>query len=203
MLEDKKKYLGAVAVILLLVVFGVGVKYGMHKSREASEEWRIEALTDADMQNETGAQEIYIQVYVTGSVQNRGVFKLNEGARVYEAVELARPQENAALDYVDMARVLEDGETIVIIDIDDMDINDTMTANIPRGGLQADGKVNINTALEGELAEKLPGIGPVLAQKIVEYRMQMGRFNSIEDIQNVSGIGEKRFADIKDKIKVR
>jgi len=62
--------------------------------------------------------------------------------------------------------------------------------------------ININTADEKQL-DALPGIGPTLAARIVEYRQANGPFKSIEEVKNVSGIGEKRFADIKDLITVR
>jgi len=68
----------------------------------------------------------------------------------------------------------------------------------PRGG---DGKININLASQSELTD-LPGIGSVLASRIVDYRRQHGDFNRIEDLRNVSGIGEKRFEAIQDKITV-
>jgi competence protein ComEA len=65
-----------------------------------------------------------------------------------------------------------------------------------------DGKVNINTANETELTT-LPGIGPATAQKIIDYRTTSGPFKSIEEIKNVSGIGDKKFEQLKDKIKVK
>jgi len=68
----------------------------------------------------------------------------------------------------------------------------------PRGG---DGKININTATKNELMD-LPGVGPAIADRIIEYRQQFGRFETIEDIMNVSGIAEGRFGRIKDKITV-
>ena len=72
------------------------------------------------------------------------------------------------------------------------------TAGEPRGG---DGKININIATQSELTD-LPGIGAVLASRIVDYRRQHGDYSRIEDIRNVSGIGEKRFEAIQDKITV-
>jgi len=71
-------------------------------------------------------------------------------------------------------------------------------AGAPRGG---DGKININLASQSELTD-LPGIGSVLASRIVDYRRQHGDFNRIEDLKNVSGIGEKRYEAIQDKITV-
>ena len=63
------------------------------------------------------------------------------------------------------------------------------------------GKVNINEAMQTEL-EQLPGIGPSLATRIIEYREQNGNFNNVEDLQNVKGIGDAKFNDIKDKVTV-
>jgi len=71
-------------------------------------------------------------------------------------------------------------------------------AGVPRGG---DGKININLATQSELTD-LPGIGNTLASRIVDYRRQHGDFQRIEDIRNVSGIGEKRYEAIQDKITV-
>ena len=70
-------------------------------------------------------------------------------------------------------------------------------------GVSSSGKVNINRASAAELEEHLSGIGPTLAKRIVEYRENNGPFRTIEDLCNVSGIGEKRFADIKDQIDVK
>ena len=72
------------------------------------------------------------------------------------------------------------------------------TVGVPRGG---DGRININLASQSELTD-LPGIGSVLASRIIDYRRQHGDFLRIEDLRNVSGIGEKRFEAIRDKITV-
>jgi len=76
--------------------------------------------------------------------------------------------------------------------------NTQENTGFPRAG---DGKININTATQSELTD-LPGIGNVLASRIVDYRRQYGHFSKIEDLRNVSGIGEKRYVAIEDKITV-
>ena len=73
--------------------------------------------------------------------------------------------------------------------------------NAKSNSLKEVGKVNINEAMQTEL-EQLPGIGPSLATRIIEYREQNGKFNNVEDLQNVKGIGDAKFNDIKDKVTV-
>lgn len=78
----------------------------------------------------------------------------------------------------------------------DNDNNESNSSNTSLSGT----KININTATETELSENLTGVGPATAQKIIEYRTKVGKFNSIEDIKNVSGIGDKTFEKFKDMI---
>ncbi len=139
-------------------------------------------------------KESYLQVYVTGEVKAPGVYKLQEGARVYEAVEMAGGVlATADLRRLDMARRLQDEETVFV----------PAVGEAPASSYFEPDKVNINTASVSELADKLTGIGPGLSQRIVDYRDAYGPFKKIEDIKNVSGIGEKRFQDIKENITVR
>jgi competence protein ComEA len=125
---------------------------------------------------------------------------------------MARALPAADLKNLNLARKLEDGEAVVVSSLADA------AGNVVEGGdspaqVQAGtgnksvrvgtGKVNINTASPQELDEKLPGIGPALAQRIVDYRTSQGRFGSIEDIKEVSGIGDKKYEAIKDLITVQ
>lgn len=132
---------------------------------------------------------------------------------MYEAIEAAGGElEDADLSKVNLAYTLSDGQKIYIPKIGEI-INEESEAieyvtsdfgnnvlieednNTESGG----GKVNINTANQTEL-ETLTGIGPSTAQKIIEYRNQNGKFGTIEDIQNVSGIGDSKFENIKNHI---
>ena len=82
-----------------------------------------------------------------------------------------------------------------------MNDNSANTGNESTSYNKEEAKVNINTASQAEL-DSLPGIGPALAQRIIDFRVENGNFNSIEDIQNVKGIGDSKYEDIKDKIVV-
>ena len=150
-------------------------------------------------------------IYITGSVKNPGIVKLKEESRIEDAIEAAGGlTENADISNVNLAYVLDDGTKIKIPNLDDEDIGDedVLSKDSGEGIIQEDEKttntniVNINKATENELST-LPGIGNSLATRIVEYRKQNGNFKTIEDIKNVSGIGESKFANIKDFISIK
>ena len=156
-----------------------------------------------------------IVVHITGAVQKTGSWVLPEGARIADAINAAGGNtQNADLNEVNLAYVLQDGQKIYIPTKEDKVrlerkvyimsgsgnnvIEQTVNAE---GNLESEGdkKVNINIATQNEL-ENLPGIGPSIAGKIIEYREQNGRFDKIEDLQNVKGIGDAKFEKIKEQI---
>ena len=139
--------------------------------------------------------------------------KIKEGSRLYEAIEMAGGSlEDADLTKVNLAYTISDGQKIYIPKIGDVinlqnELSEYISSGFGNndlieneGGIASGGeKVNINTAKQTEL-ETLPGIGPSTAQKIIDYRTKNGKFQSIEDIQNVKGIGDGKFEEIKDNI---
>ncbi len=158
------------------------------------------------------AEETEIKVYVSGEVEKPGLYKLKTGARVYDVLEMAGILPGADLTNAQPARKIQDGETIVLyppgqnpgITVPNKQgTNNASVSASATTSTNANGLLNINTASAQELDERLPGIGPTLAQRIVDYRSSNGAFASIEDINNVSGIGDKKFADIKELITVR
>ncbi|WP_245984593.1 helix-hairpin-helix domain-containing protein [Biomaibacter acetigenes] len=147
-------------------------------------------------------------VYVTGAVKNPGVYTLEDGMRVKDAIDLAGGiLPEADLLRLNLAKKLHDEDKLYVPKIGEVSSEqpgqESLIVADGTGGISSysDGKININTASLSEL-DTLPGIGPTTAQKIIDYRTQNGPFKSIEDIKNVSGIGEKKFEQIKDKIKV-
>lgn len=127
-----------------------------------------------------------ISVYVEGEVVNPGIYTLGNGDRVADAIEAAGGfTSNADQSSVNLSAALKDGAQIHVY----------KTGEVPQ-------KVNINTA-EVWLLESLPGIGETLAQRIVDYRIANGYFQSIDDLKQVDGIGAAGFEKIKDKIAVR
>lgn len=197
-----RRWLAAIGVIILLA-FAAGIKYQTYNDNQKQEEQiLIEELNPEKTAPEKQAQEeeSLIRVYVCGEVEHPGIYQLEPGSRLHQVLEMAVALEAAELRYLGMARELIDGETIVVPAVGDVEIA-KVTASSPVNA--ATSKVNINQASAEEIASKLSGIGPVLAQRIVDYRSAQGPFQNIEDLQEVSGIGDKRYNDIKDRICVR
>ena len=147
-----------------------------------------------------------IRVYVSGAVRQPDGVTLPPGALVRDALEAAGgPTSDADLDRINLAHTLADGEHIRVPAVGDEPTPiPTAAASASSGGGEPaalTGPVNINTATAAEL-EALPGIGPALAQRIVEYREANGPFTAIEQIQNVSGIGPAKFEAMKELIVV-
>ncbi|MEN2983477.1 MAG: ComEA family DNA-binding protein [Dictyoglomaceae bacterium] len=140
--------------------------------------------------------ENFIIVHIAGAVANPGVYKLLEGSRVIDGIQAAGGAlPSADLDRLNLAEYLEDGSKILV---PEKFISSTLSSTI-KGNVFSNNKININFASEKEL-ENLPGIGPSLAKKIVEYREQNGPFKSLEDLERVRGIGKKKIEQIKDLI---
>jgi DNA topoisomerase-1 len=147
------------------------------------------------------ASQMTPAVYVGGAVERPGVYRLPLGSRVYQAIEMAGGAFFLDPRYLDMARKLVDEETIFVPTREEIEAGIGSQLTLTYYG-QAD-KLNINTASAQEIAANLSGIGPVLAERIVEYRNKNGSFKSIDEIKKVNGIGEGRFEEIKDHISVR
>lgn len=141
-------------------------------------------------------------VHVCGAVQNPGVYTLEEGSRIYQAVEAAGGfTQDAGADYLNQADRVSDGMKIYVPDLDEL--QDMAWQEIPGNafGNAEDGLVNINTADEALLCT-LSGVGSSRAKSIIAYRQEHGSFQKIEDIMNVEGIKEGLFQKIRDNITV-
>jgi competence protein ComEA len=138
--------------------------------------------------------EIFVDV--TGAVNNPGVYTLTGKSRVIDAIKAAGDSAPGAdLSTINLARVLSDGEQIYV---DSTVVN---SAGVRVTKTVHSGPININRATAHQL-DALDGIGPVIAQRIIEYRKLNGSFLSIDDLQKVSGIGAAKFAQIKAKVRI-
>lgn len=157
---------------------------------------------------ETSGEPKTLFVYVCGEVCRPGVYELPENSRVYQALDAAGGLTGAAdRKTINQAELLSDGQQITVYSVEETSapIFSGTAAGSPSGiqqpGSGNSGKININTAGKEELMT-LSGIGESRAEDIIRYREEHGKFSSVEDIQNVSGIGEKSFQKIKDQIEV-
>lgn len=159
----------------------------------------IDARPGTMLSEETEPEPKEIIIHVAGAVVKSGVYHLPEGSRVIDAITAAGgAAAEADLDAINLAQPLIDGQKVWVPKAGEQPVGEANSASGAAGG---NGKVNINT---GDLTQlqTLNGIGPSLAQRIIDYRTNNGPFRQIEDIKNVSGIGAKRFEQLKDYITV-
>ncbi len=181
---------------MLLVVAAGGAMYGYY-----GEDGTVE-LGAAERPAEVPEEKI--AVYVIGAVNRPGVVTLDAGARAADAVNACGGVlPTADMEHVNMAQLLKDGQQLRIP-------QKAAAEELPVGGQGKSsrasshgksGKININTADE-KVLDELPGIGPAMAKRIVEYREREGMFRSPEELKNVRGIGEAKYEKIKDRVEI-
>lgn len=148
-----------------------------------------------------------IVVYISGQVHKPGVVKVHKGSRLYETLSQVGGliEDTYDKDRVNLARIVKDEEKIYIPKIGEElnkeDITDITTTMDNQSNLYyTNGKININKAPKEVLIE-LSGIGEAIADEIIKYRIK-NKFDSIEELQNISGIGEKKISKIRDLITI-
>lgn len=200
-----------IIIIAILVIILIGWKYYDSKNYEEVNSQEILATNTKKENKNSNEEEDMMAVHITGEVKKSGVVKIKEGSRIEDIIEAAGGlTENADITNVNLAFVVEDGMKIRIPSINEEKTDeDYITEDSGKGVIMTDENtstsssvININTASESEL-EQLPGIGPSISSRIVEYRNKNGKFKSIEDIKNVTGVGDSKFEKIKDLIKVK
>jgi len=180
--NQKRALLVAGSVLLLFSIFIV-----FRGNTEASAAPEIIPVTVAE-------PEIFVDV--AGAVNKPGVYSLTGKSRVIDAIKAAGDSAPGAdLSTINLARILNDGEQIYV----DSTVVNSSGVRVSKS--VHTGPININRATAKQLDE-LDGVGPVIAQRIVDYRKKNGSFISVDDLQKVSGIGAAKFAQIKAKVRI-
>ena len=222
-LENKKKIIISVILIIILItafliyIFITNEEYSsmdletiaVEKSENIVENEEKNALENANNNQVTEDKE-EIAVHITGEVKKQGIIYLEKGSRVADAIKKAGGEtKDADLSQINLAYILQDGQKIYVPNkndkisqyITEKSGNNDTEENTTSNSNKEDKKVNINTANQSEL-DQLPGIGPSIAQKIIEYREENGNFKNIQELQNVKGIGNAKYEEIKDNVTV-
>lgn len=197
-----------ILVIVLIIISILGFEFFLRDIIKVDNS-QLEVINNDDLiinepadNSNSSDEEGTIIVHISGQVNRPGVVELENGKRVIDAVELAGGLKNDAdIDRINLAKKLVDEEKIYVPKIGE-EVSIELSESIATTSDQSQsGKVNINTCSKSDLVG-LPGIGDVIADRIIEYR-STNKFSTIEDIKNVSGIGEKKFESIKDLITVK
>ena len=196
---------------LAVIVVAIGVRYlvatqaGAQPSGVSLVSLPSEAPAAAASPSTTAAAAVVV-AYVCGAVRRPGVYAFTQGARITDLIEKAGGATGAAeLETVNLAALLTDGQQVVVPERGAPGVavaaSDPAATSAGSGAVAAGAPVNLNTATMAEL-DTLPGVGPSTAQKILDYRTAQGGFKSVEDLNNVSGIGDVTFAELKDLVTI-
>ena len=204
MLKEHKNIVRTAAIISIVIV--AAVFFGQKEEKDeipvqfedevaVSEEDTEEEEPAADEETEPASAEQKIYVDISGQVENPGVYIVSDGTRLFEVIEKAGGLlKDAEMNQINRAEIVTDGQKIIIPAKGE-------EIAVSGGGTPSGGLININTA-DSTALQEIPGVGPATAEKIIAYRTENGRFATKEDIKNVSGIGDKTYEKMKDKITV-
>lgn len=176
--------------IILLAAIALGIVLGVAALRAFDDRSAPQIIV------RDAAQVRTISVQVSGAILVPGVYDLDPNARVEDAIFAAGgAAPDADLAALNLARRLQDGEAIEIPRIQPTPGPGTVVASFSAG------RVNVNTASAEEL-DTLPGIGPVLAEAIIEYRTEVGTFGSVDELARVPGISARMVDDMRDLVTI-
>lgn len=187
--EVDRRQVMVVIVLVILVLIGSGVIYLRNRPTQ------VRSVKEIKREVKPQVSTKRILVYVCGAVQKPGVYQLGEGSRVADAVNMAGGfAPEADLNSLNLAKQVSDGEKVFVSRVGQAS---------PQSGQNSQEikKVNLNTATIEEL-DKIPGIGEVIAKRIISYREKHGKFRSVNELQEIEGIGPKKLEDIRDSVEI-
>ncbi len=209
--EVKKRF----AFILVLAILIAGGSFYFYGQKNSSEQTMANVSTDLDGSAKAKPERDEIVVYISGAVNKPGILRVPAGSRVVDVVGKAGGfAPGADAEKVNLAKAVKDGMHVNVpvatvpatkntgtsshASTRSSQSSTSASANV-RTSADSNDVVNINFASKDEL-DKLPGIGPSLAERIIEYRQENGNFGELTELKKVPGIGEAKYNQIKDKI---
>lgn len=226
--RHKKEIILVCLGLVLLLVIGFVFIYKNFTADDKEDENIVLNTKNDTKKDEEEEEEVYYQVDIKGEVINPGIYTVKEGSRVIDVIRLAgNLTEVADTSVLNLSKKVKDEMVIIVYSYDEV-VNFTATkekeeieqeACLSQNGIQNDacikdstddtssssvvisGKLSLNTATLDELMA-LPGIGESKAQAIIEYREEVGAFQNIEELKEVSGIGDAIFDQIKENITI-
>jgi competence protein ComEA len=187
-------------VVLVVTVGGAGLWYLRSLPRPVEIRATSQPSPVAAGSASPSPEAPFLIVDVAGAVRRPGVYEFAEGDRVIDAIRAAGgATPKAALDALNLAAPLTDGVQILVPLVPPTGAAAGVQAGVPADGVPT--LININAASATEL-EALPGVGEVIAQAIVDYRTENGPFATVDDLLDVSGIGDATLEDIRDLVTV-
>lgn len=205
----KKNYkkIGIISIFAIMLI-GLAIAYFTGGNGQLKKNKTESIFVDDGEATETESKKENIElksnevvVEIKGEVNKPDIYWLKEEQIVADLIKMAGGlTDKADISNINRAEKLRNHQSIIIPSIDDTK-NIANSSTTTASSNNANGLININTATESEL-DSLPGIGPAKAKQIIKYREENGGFNSIEDLKNIKGIGEKAFQDLQDKITV-
>lgn len=210
----KKHHILAVfmLILIMLIIFSVvfiSQKNKLDRNQKILKSFYDEAGNEGQGQIDLKSDEnkpIFLKIHICGEVNTPGVYEVEAGSRIIDLIEKAGgTTQTAYVDALNLAQEVYDGQKIYVPSGDEIALGGPPVSGTSDSGNSSDNgymlKININTAVSSQL-ENLPGIGPVTADKIIKHREKYGHFSQKEDLMDVSGIGPKKFALLKDLIDV-
>ena len=200
-MKTKQKIIGSVVIIVVLAAFLIlGLVNSKAKTHKLNED---DIFVESTEKSEVKASGSKVTVCIKGEVKKPGVYKLKSGSIVDDLIKLSGGlTEEANLNSkLNLARKLKD-EDYIYVERKIENASSGTSMQTASQNIQENDKIDINTATLEQL-DKLPGVGPSTAQKIIDYREKHGNYNSIEDLKKLGGIGDKTIDKLRDKVDIR
>lgn len=207
-MKMKEKIIGMLSILILSIIFLVA-GYIINSNKEekyeevfVNQEESFNEVDSVEDKESSGGGEVIV-VDIKGAVKNPRDYELKEGSRIRDLIDVAGGlTEEADKDRIYFSKILEDEQCIKIYKIGEIAEEQEVEGTESVGDTGSNGKININKATVEQLMT-VPGIGQVKAQSIIDYRNENGKFKSVDELTNITGIGAKTLEKLRDKVDIK